>query len=127
MPLLVETNPKADGFDVVIVVEAPTELRLSRLAARGMGEDDARERMARQASDEQRRAVADTVIDNGGSLDDLRRAVDAAWAELEASANGAGTVRQTGRRTGSVWRVANPSSRVDPRRTARNRVVGLRT
>jgi dephospho-CoA kinase len=84
VPLLVETNPRADGFDVVIVVEAPTELRLRRLAERGMAEADARERMARQASDEQRRAVADTVIDNGRSLEHLRRAVEAAWAELEA-------------------------------------------
>jgi dephospho-CoA kinase len=87
VPLLVETNPKADGFDAVIVVEAPTELRLRRLAERGMGEADARQRMARQASDEQRRAVADTVIGNGGSLADLRAAVDAAWTGLEAVRN----------------------------------------
>ncbi|WP_375504926.1 dephospho-CoA kinase [uncultured Jatrophihabitans sp.] len=84
VPLLVETNPQAEGFDLVIVVEASLSTRLERLASRGMAEQDARGRMARQASDEQRRAAADVVIDNDGSLDDLRAEVDRAWARVEA-------------------------------------------
>ena len=81
IPLLVE-NDMATGFDFVLVVEADVATRLARLAARGMAEADARERMAAQATDEQRRAAADAVIENNGSLDDLRRRVDEVWARL---------------------------------------------
>lgn len=81
VPLLVE-NDSAGGFDVVVVVEADVELRLERLAARGMAEPDARERMAAQASDAQRRAVADEVIVNDGDLDQLRRRVDEVWEKI---------------------------------------------
>ena len=84
VPLLVETNPQGDGFDLVIVVQASLATRLERLAGRGMAEQDARDRMSRQADDEQRRAVADVLIDNDGTLDDLQAAVDAAWARLVA-------------------------------------------
>jgi dephospho-CoA kinase len=82
--LLVE-NDMASGFDFVIVVAADVATRLARLEARGMAEADARERMAAQASDEQRRAVADAVIENDGSLDDLGAAVDAVWERLLAA------------------------------------------
>jgi dephospho-CoA kinase len=82
IPLLVENNG-AGGFEFVVVVEAPVEIRLARLAARGMAEQDARERMAVQASDEQRRAVADVVITNDGTLDELAAQVDAVWAALQ--------------------------------------------
>jgi dephospho-CoA kinase len=81
IPLLVENNMAA-GFDIVLVVEADTELRLARLAERGMPEGDARERMAAQASDAQRREVADVVIENNGSLVDLGAAVDDLWELL---------------------------------------------
>jgi dephospho-CoA kinase len=55
-------------------------VRVARLVRdRGMTEDDARARIAAQATDEQRREVADIVIVNDGTLDDLRVAVDAAW------------------------------------------------
>jgi dephospho-CoA kinase len=81
IPLLVEGNMAA-GFDTVVVVEADTELRIARLAERGMAETDARERMAAQASDGQRRAVADVLIDNNDSLDDLKAAVDDLWELL---------------------------------------------
>jgi dephospho-CoA kinase len=84
IPLLVE-NDMAGGFDFVIVVAADVATRLARLEARGMAEADARERMAAQASDEQRRAVADAVIENDGSLDDLGAAVDAVWERLLAA------------------------------------------
>jgi dephospho-CoA kinase len=81
VPLLVETGLQ-DGFDAVIVVEAPIAVRLSRLVDRGLTEDDARSRIAAQASDEERRAVATVVIDNSGPVAELRTQVDAAWQRL---------------------------------------------
>jgi dephospho-CoA kinase len=81
IPLLVESEMAA-GFDVVLVVEAPVDTRLARLRDRGMAEADARERMAAQASDEQRRAVADMTIDNSGSLEQLKQRVDEVWERL---------------------------------------------
>jgi len=81
IPLLVENNMAA-GFDIVLVVEADQRLRLARLAERGMAADDARERMAAQASDDQRREVADVVIENNDSLEDLKAAVDDLWELL---------------------------------------------
>lgn len=81
VPLLVETG-RADEFDRVVVVEADEQTRLARLAARGVPEADARARMAAQASDAQRRAVADEVIGNDGSLDTLRREVGELWRRL---------------------------------------------
>lgn len=90
VPLLVE-NDAAAGFEFVIVVEASTPNRLARLAGRGMTEKDARERMAVQASDEQRRAVADAVILNDGSRDELKARVDPVWAELSRRAAASGS------------------------------------
>jgi dephospho-CoA kinase len=81
MPLLVEGGG-ADGFDVVVVVEAPVEVRLERLAGRGMAAEDARERMKAQATDEQRRAVADELVHNDGSREQLAAQVDQLWARL---------------------------------------------
>jgi dephospho-CoA kinase len=81
IPLLAE-NDLAAGFDFVIVVEASVENRLARLRGRGMAESDARERMAAQASDADRRAVADVVIDNNGSPADLEARVNAVWEQL---------------------------------------------
>jgi len=81
IPLLVE-NKLAAGYDRVIVVEAPLSLRLERLAGRGLDSETARARIAAQASDEQRRAVADIVLDNSGSVAELTAQVDAAWTSL---------------------------------------------
>jgi dephospho-CoA kinase len=64
-------------------------VRLARLALRGVAAADAEERMRRQASDEQRAAVADIVLDNGGDEAALAAQVDAAWAGIVA-AGGAG-------------------------------------
>jgi dephospho-CoA kinase len=86
VPLLVESD-LAGGFDIVVVVEASTETRLARLADRGMAEADARDRMAVQASDEQRRAVADEVIYNDGPLDELTARVDALWERLRRASS----------------------------------------
>ncbi|MCU0300768.1 MAG: dephospho-CoA kinase [Candidatus Nanopelagicales bacterium] len=88
MPLLVEQG-QAGQFDVVLVVQAPQPVRLARLALRGVAAADAEERMRRQASDEQRAAVADIVLDNAGDEAALAAQVDAAWAGIVA-AGGAG-------------------------------------
>ena len=83
VPLLAESRGRA-GFDVVIVVDVPSELQADRLVRlRGMPAEQARARMAAQASREQRLAVADIVIGNSGSLADLDRRVAEVWAELE--------------------------------------------
>jgi len=88
VPLLVEAN-LAGLYECVIVVLASEETRLARLVGqRGMGLDDARARMANQATDEQRRAVADIVIENDGTLEELRAAVDAAWERLTVLSRG---------------------------------------
>ena len=84
MPLIVE-NGTAGEFDVVVVVHAPIEVRLARLAVRGVHVGDARERMSRQASDEQRAEVADILIDNGGDEEQLTQQVDRAWYLLQAA------------------------------------------
>ncbi|GAT64732.1 dephospho-CoA kinase [Planomonospora sphaerica] len=84
VPLLVENN-LAPMYDVVIVVDAADEVRLDRLTgARGMSEQDARARIAAQAAREDRLAVADIVIRNEGSLEELDARVDEVWAELSA-------------------------------------------
>jgi dephospho-CoA kinase len=81
VPLLAETG-QADRYDLVVVVEAPEELRVRRLARdRGMAAGEVRARMAAQATDEQRRAVADVVLVNDGTTDDLRAKVDQLWRE----------------------------------------------
>ena len=83
VPLLVESRRGLD-YDGVIVVEAPREVRLERLERRGVPRVDAEARMAAQASDEERRAVATWVVDNSGDLEALRRQVDDVWQEIEA-------------------------------------------
>lgn len=75
MPLLVEGG-MTPGYHLVIVVDTPAEIRLERLVGqRGMPEDDARARMSRQATDEQRRAVADVLVDNSGPREPVRELV----------------------------------------------------
>lgn len=81
VPLLTEGG-MADLFDAVLVVTAPTELRLERLEARGMSRADALARMENQASDEQRLAIADLVIVNDGGLAELDARVREVAREL---------------------------------------------
>jgi dephospho-CoA kinase len=82
VPLLAE-NGLAQLYDLVIVVDAGTATQLDRLIRlRGMTEEDARARMAAQATREQRRAIADIVIDNDVPLEELRRRVKDVWEEL---------------------------------------------
>jgi dephospho-CoA kinase len=82
IPLLVETG-QAGKFDVVLVVDVPPELQLERLTSRrGMTDEEAKARIASQASREDRLAAADIVVDNSGSLEELDRRVDEVWEEL---------------------------------------------
>ncbi|MET7992241.1 dephospho-CoA kinase [Amycolatopsis sp. NPDC005232] len=81
IPLLVEGN-LAPAYHLVVIVDAPVEVRVRRLVeARGMAEADARARIRAQAGDEQRRAVADVWLDNGGAQDGVLAEVDALWAD----------------------------------------------
>lgn len=91
IPLLVESRLKADkaaaqadappqpNFAGIVVVTADPEVVLGRLASRGVSEEDARSRMKNQASNEERLAIADFVIDNSGSLSSLEAEVDRCW------------------------------------------------
>jgi dephospho-CoA kinase len=82
VPLLIEAG-MAGLYERVIVVLAGEATRLDRLVrVRGMSEGDARARMSKQATDEQRRAVADFVIVNDGTPDELRAAVDEVWSAI---------------------------------------------
>ncbi|TXS47049.1 dephospho-CoA kinase [Streptomyces sp. OR43] len=86
VPLLTE-NGLAPLYDLVIVVDAAPETQLDRLVRlRGMAEQEARARMAAQATREQRRAVADLVIDNDGPIEALEPQVREVWAELQRRA-----------------------------------------
>jgi dephospho-CoA kinase len=85
VPLLVESK-RGLQYDGVIVVEAPRATRLDRLEARGIARDDAERRIAMQASDEERRAVATWVLDNSGDVADLEEQVGKVWAELQEMA-----------------------------------------
>lgn len=83
IPLLVESG--RDDMAAVIVVDVDPDIAVARLVEhRGFTEEDARTRMSRQVSREDRLAKADVVLDNSGSLDDLRRQVDDLWRRIEA-------------------------------------------
>ncbi|MEV0181377.1 dephospho-CoA kinase [Streptomyces sp. NPDC050625] len=82
VPLLAE-NGLAPLYDLVVVVDASPETQLDRLVRlRGMTEQDARARMAAQATREKRLEIADVVIDNDVPLEALERRVDEVWSEL---------------------------------------------
>jgi dephospho-CoA kinase len=84
IPLLVENAGKREVAGIV-VVDVDPEVALRRLVEhRGMAEEDARARMARQATREERLARADLVIDNSGTPEDLARLVDELWPQIEA-------------------------------------------
>ena len=83
-PLLAEGGPGSEReFAAVVVVEAPRDVRLDRVVARGLARDDAERRIAAQASDDERREYATHVLDNGGDLESLARQVDEVWVDLE--------------------------------------------
>jgi dephospho-CoA kinase len=86
IPLLAESG-RAETFDAVIVVDVPEEVQVQRmLDQRGWTEDDARSRIAAQATPEQRRAIATHLIDNTGTRAELRDRVADVFAELQQRA-----------------------------------------
>jgi dephospho-CoA kinase len=78
IPLLVETG-MAPMFPLVVVVTAPIETRVTRVVKRGMDQADARARIKAQASEEQRRAIADVLLDNSGSQEQLVEKARDVW------------------------------------------------
>jgi dephospho-CoA kinase len=87
VPLIAESG-RTDAYDLVVVVDAPPRVQIDRLARRrGMTREQAKARMAAQASREQRLAIADIVVDNSGSLAELDRQVGDLWAELRRKAD----------------------------------------
>jgi dephospho-CoA kinase len=90
VPLLTE-NGLRDRYDAVVVVDASAGTRLDRLVRlRGMDEADARARMASQARREERLAIADFVLDNDGTVEELARQVAVLWDRLTRLAAGRG-------------------------------------
>ena len=86
IPLLAESG-RADTFDAVVVVDVPVETQVERMVGdRGWSEDDARSRVAAQASREERLALATYVVENTGSCEALRRRVEEVWADLHRTA-----------------------------------------
>lgn len=82
IPLLVETG-QADTFHMLVVVHTPAPLRVARLVAdRGMSEAEAQRRVALQADDDVRLALADVVLDGTGSVAQLRAQVDELWERI---------------------------------------------
>ena len=89
-PLLVEAG-QGGSVQLLVVVTAPEEAQLERLAAdRGMSEEEVRARMAAQIPPEEKAANADVVLDNEGDLLDLERQVDRLWRHLEARVSARG-------------------------------------
>jgi dephospho-CoA kinase len=88
VPLLSEVRGKAE-FDVVIVVSAPEEVRIDRMVSlRGMSREDAERRIRSQVPEEERRALADILIESGGSLEQTLARADEVWDELRQRAVG---------------------------------------
>ncbi len=82
IPLLVEAG-RHEEFDVVVAVEAGIETRIGRMTTlRGMTAEEATRRIAAQASDDDRRAIADVEIDANGTLDETLAQTDALWENL---------------------------------------------
>jgi dephospho-CoA kinase len=85
IPLLVETGQHED-FDFVITVDADHEIQVQRLMARnGFTRAEAESRIAAQASREDRTLAADVVLDNTGSMTQLKQQIDALWTELSSA------------------------------------------
>jgi len=84
VPLLVVARAD-DPWDLIVVADAPLELRERRLVElRGLSRDEARSRLASQVSDAARRAVADVLIDTSGTLESTRTQVDALWDRIRS-------------------------------------------
>jgi dephospho-CoA kinase len=110
IPLLVETGQGA-GFHLVLVVDAPDDVRIRRMVEhRKMTVEEARARMAAQASREDRLAAADVVLDNSGSKDELGDAVERIWRDrLAPFAENLVKGRMAARIGGPVLSAADPA------------------
>lgn len=87
IPLLAESG-RADTFDAVLVVDVPPAVQIERMVRdRGWTREDSEARMAAQATREERLAIATHVIDNTGTLEDLRARVEQVWDELVGAAS----------------------------------------
>jgi dephospho-CoA kinase len=86
VPLLAEAAEKRPmRFDFIVVVDAPIETRIQRMVElRGMDRADAERRVGAQATDAERRKLADAVIDSGGTIENTLAQVDALWARFTA-------------------------------------------
>lgn len=85
VPLLVEAgqSPKKPNWDAVVIAEAPADVRINRMVElRGMTREEAERRIANQTSDEERRKIADVVIDTGGDVAHTLEQVDRVWYGL---------------------------------------------
>lgn len=88
VPLLTEARG-ADEFDVVVVVSAPEETRIERMVSlRGMSREEATRRIRSQVPEDTRRAMADIIIESGGTLDETLAQADAVWEQLHQRAVG---------------------------------------
>ncbi|MFC5501639.1 dephospho-CoA kinase [Lysinimonas soli] len=86
VPLLVDAG-RVDEFDLVVVVNASTETRISRMMQlRGMTHDEALHRINSQATDTERLAIADVVIDSNGTLEETLQQADVLWENLRSHA-----------------------------------------
>jgi dephospho-CoA kinase len=87
IPLLAENTENADRiseFDAILLIESEREIRINRLAERGLNRDQVEGRMAAQSSDDARRTIAHHVIENNGDKEALLRALEQWWAEFIA-------------------------------------------
>jgi len=88
VPLLVDAG-RADEFDLIVVVNASTETRIARMVElRGMTRDEAMHRINSQATNTERLAIADVVIDSNGTLEQTLAQADALWEKLAARVGG---------------------------------------
>jgi dephospho-CoA kinase len=85
VPLLAESPLFLEPVDAVLAISASEDARIERAVARGMTREDAERRIARQAGDGERRAIADHVIDNDGDLESFRRAIIEFWESVVMS------------------------------------------
>jgi dephospho-CoA kinase len=87
VPLMAESTEGSRRFaNSIVVVDAAPETQIAHLAAKGIARPDAEARMAAQASRDERLKLADHVLTNDGSVEELEKQVDALWRELQAKA-----------------------------------------
>ncbi len=84
IPLLFENPARRAAYELVVLVYAPPDVALARLIARGLSEADARARIAAQMPIEEKRSLADLVIDNSDGIESTRGQVRRAWTAITA-------------------------------------------